>query len=81
MLYPHCAFPLWYHKHSRDTTLLVVLILCTTPACFSTFYRCAMVPTLVENSKFFCVLVTNRTEKMLQILGHMLSVQIANAVL
>ena len=23
---------------------------CTTPACFSTFYQCAMVPTLVENS-------------------------------
>ena len=25
------------------------LILCTTPACFSTFYLCTLVPTLVEN--------------------------------
>ena len=30
---------------------------CTTPACFSTFYQCVMVPTLVENSNFFGVLV------------------------
>ena len=36
--------------------LLVVLLSCTTPACFSTFYRCAMVPTQVEN----CVLVIDR---------------------
>ena len=42
-------------EHSRDITLLIV-ILCTTPAGFSTFYR-AMVPTLVENSKYFWVLV------------------------
>ena len=41
--------------HSRDITHL---ILCTTPACFSYFNQCAMVPTLVENSKFFSVLVT-----------------------
>ena len=34
--------------------LLIVLLSCTTPACFSTFYRCAMLPTLVEN---FCALV------------------------
>ena len=27
-------------------------ISCTTPACFSTFYRIAMVPTLVENSMY-----------------------------
>ena len=33
------------------------LISCTIPACFSTFYRCVMVPILVENSKFFCVFV------------------------
>ena len=48
--------------HSRDITVLIVftviLILCTAPTCFSTFYRCAMVPTIAENSKFFCVLVT-----------------------
>ena len=31
------------------------LISCTTPVCFSAFYRCAMVPTLVENSIFFPV--------------------------
>ena len=31
------------------------LISCTNPACFSTFYQCVMVPTLVENSNFFCV--------------------------
>ena len=43
--------------HNRDITLLIVLLLCTTPACFSTFYQCAMVPTPVENSKFFCVFV------------------------
>ena len=30
------------------------LISCTAPACFSTFYQCAMVPTLVENSSFLC---------------------------
>ena len=28
------------------------LISWITPTCFSTFYRCVMVPTLVENSKF-----------------------------
>ena len=33
------------------------LISWTTPTCFSTFYQCAMVPTVVENSKFFHVLV------------------------
>ena len=32
------------------------LISCTTPACFSTFYGCARVPTLVENSIFFVYL-------------------------
>ena len=32
------------------------LISWTTPTCFSTFYRCAMVPTLVENSKLFVYL-------------------------
>ena len=39
MLYPYCAFPLWYLEHSRDITLLIVLlylISCTTPACFRT---------------------------------------------
>ena len=53
MLYPYCAFPFWYLEHSRDITRLIVygdLIPWTTPTCFSTFYRCAMVPTLVENS-------------------------------
>ena len=30
----------------------------TTPTCFSSFYRCAMVPTLVESSKFFMYLLT-----------------------
>ena len=53
--YPYCAFLLWYLEHSRDITLLTVLLSWTTPTCFSTFYRCAMVPTLVENSKFFHV--------------------------
>ena len=33
------------------------LISWSTPTCFSTFYHCAMVPILVENSNFFCVLV------------------------
>ena len=32
------------------------LISCTTPARFSTFYQCAMVPTVVENSKLFVCL-------------------------
>ena len=48
-------------EHSRDITLLIVycdLISCTTPACFSTFYRCAMVPTLVLNSNLFEILVS-----------------------
>jgi len=36
--------------HSRDSTVLIDLLLCTTPACFSTFIRSTMVPTLVENS-------------------------------
>ena len=39
-------------------TFLVDLISCTTPVCFSTFYRCAMVPTLAENSNFFVYLYT-----------------------
>jgi len=30
---------------------------CTTPACFSAFFRSTKIPTLVENSKFFSVLV------------------------
>ena len=34
------------------------LISCTTPACFSTFYQCAMIPTLVENFDFLCTCVT-----------------------
>ena len=44
-------------EHSRDITLLIDLISYTTPGCFSTFYLCAMVPTLVENTNYFCVLV------------------------
>jgi len=38
-------------------------MLCATPACFSTFFQSTMVPTLVENSYFFNVLVLykNRT--------------------
>ena len=32
-----------YHLCSRDITLLIVLLLCTTPACFSTFYQCAAI--------------------------------------
>ena len=35
------------------------LISCTTPACSSTFYQCAMVPPLVENSIFFVYLFVN----------------------
>ena len=26
MLYPYCAFPLWYLEHSRDRILLIVLL-------------------------------------------------------
>ena len=44
MLYPYCAFPLWYLEHSRDITLLSDLIPWTTPTCFSTlkiaFFSC-----------------------------------------
>ena len=32
---------------------------CCSPTCFSTFYRCAMVPTLVEKSFFFVYLYTS----------------------
>jgi len=57
LLYPYCAFVLWYSiKHSRDITILIVLlwfsiVFTTTPACFSSFfYPSAILPTLVENS-------------------------------
>ena len=44
-----------YLEHGRDITLLIVLLIsCTTPACFSTFYRCAMVLTLVKIFNFLC---------------------------
>ena len=46
-----CSRYMYHNENARDIILLIA------PACFSTFYRCAMVPTLVENSKFFCVLV------------------------
>ena len=47
VLYPYYAFLLWYLEHSRDIILIVhgVSISCTTPTCFSTLYRCAMVQT------------------------------------
>jgi len=32
-------------------------MLCTTPACFSTFFQATMVPTLAENSLILSVLV------------------------
>ena len=32
-------------------------MLCNTPACCSTFYQCAMVPTLFENSIFLCICI------------------------
>jgi len=38
MLYPYCVFPFWYDMHSRDTTVLIDLLLYNTPACFSTFF-------------------------------------------
>ena len=56
-LYPYCAQDTITEMHSRDITLLIVLLSWTTPTCFSIFYRCAMVSTLVENTKYFCVLV------------------------
>ena len=31
-----------------------------TPACFSTFYQCAMVPALVENLKYFFGIIKYR---------------------
>jgi len=34
------------------------LMLCTTPACFSTFFQSTMVPTLVENSSIITCLLT-----------------------
>jgi len=43
--------------HNRDTTVLIDLLSCTTPACFSTFFQSIMISTLVENSLFFSVLV------------------------
>ena len=47
-IYPYCAQDTIMEIHSRDITLLIDLMFCTTPACFSTFYRCATVPTLVR---------------------------------
>ena len=35
------------------------LISLTTPTCYSTFYRCAMVPTVVKNPIFFMYLFVN----------------------
>ena len=52
----YCALNTIMDMHSRDITLIIVSISCTTPACFGTFYRCAMVPTLVEISNFFVYL-------------------------
>ena len=40
-------------------SVMVYLISCTTPACFSTFYRCAMVLTLVENSNISVYLLSS----------------------
>jgi len=34
-------------------------MLCTTPACFSTFFQSTIVPTLVENFKFLVYLFVN----------------------
>ena len=36
--------------HSRNITNLVVLILCTIPACFSIFYQTTMSPALIDLS-------------------------------
>jgi len=52
-----CVSFLVYSMHSRDTIVLIDLLLCTTPACFGTFFQSTMVLTLVENSKFFSALV------------------------
>jgi len=41
----------FHDMHSRDTTVLIDLMSCTTPDCFSTFFNLAtIVPTLLENS-------------------------------
>ena len=54
-----CQLDRW--KHSRDLALLSVLlgylVLNTTSTCSSTFYQCTTVPTLIENSQFFVILV------------------------
>ena len=59
--YPYCAQDTIMEMHSRDIHFLLfyydLIISWTTPTCFSTFYQRAMVPSLVENSKFFCVLI------------------------
>jgi len=50
-------------KHSRNMTILIIycgIVLCTTPACFSSFYQSTFVPTLVENS-YAIAINTNKT--------------------
>ena len=46
---------------SRDLALLSVLlwylVLSTTSTCSITFYQCTTIPTLIENSQFFVILV------------------------
>jgi len=41
-------------KHSRD---IRILILCTAPTCFSTFYPSTIVPTLLKITNFLCTCV------------------------
>ena len=57
----------WYLEHGRDITLLIVLlcIMDYSNLFQYSFYPCAMVPTLVENSKFFHVLVLYTEESVL----------------
>ena len=45
-----------HSKTIRSVISLLCISIMISPACFSTFYQCAMVSTLVENSNFFVYL-------------------------
>jgi len=57
LLHPYCAFPFCYGMHSRDTTVLIDLMSCTTAVCFSTFFKLAtIVPTVLKFPNFLASL-------------------------
>ena len=50
------------------------LVSCTTPACFSTFYQCAMVPTLVVEKTILLEYFYNNVYVLLEYLTEVLCI-------